>query len=272
MGGLSQWLFVLTVLLYLAGVVAYFVFFYFRQWERVSTWLARGAWAVHSLALLGRVLEVQHPPLFTGYESILFMTWVIFLNYLMLEYLFNLKVVGVFILPVLFTFLVYAAALPKGAAEPSGGPAAGLWVAVHALIALGGYAIFALAFVAALMYLLQERHLRRKDFDVVYQRLPSLETLDSLTYRLVIYGFPLLSMAIVTAAIWARTVWGVPWFQEPKAIWTLFIWAVYAAYIVARVRGGWRGRKSAYLVVAGFLAVLFNLFIVNLLLTERHLF
>ncbi len=269
MGGSGQWLFALTVLLYLAGAVAYFVHFYFRQWDRLSLWLARAAWVAHSLALLSRVAESRQPPFLTGYEAILFMAWVIFLNYLMLEYLFNLRVVGVFLLPVLFTFMVYAAALPKGA-EPDL-PAAEYWVAVHAVIALGGYAIFALAFVAALMYLLQERHLRRKDFNVVYQRLPSLETLDGLTYRLVVYGFPLLSLAIITAAIWAREVWGVPWFHEPKALWTVLIWFMYGAYIVARVRG-WGGRKAAYLVVAGFMAVLFNLFVVNLVLTQRHVF
>lgn len=271
MGGVNQGLFVLTVLLYLASAVAYFVFFYFRQMDRLSTWLARSAWTVHTLVMAGRVLETRQPPIFNSFDAILFMGWVIFLNYLLLEFFFNLRVVGVFILPVQFTFLVYAAVLPK-----AGGPGvftpADYWVAIHAAIALGGYAVFALAFVAALMYLLMERHLRRKDFDAMYRQLPSLETLDGLTFRLVVFGFPLLSLAIVTAAIWAGAVWGVPWFREPKSLWTILIWLVYAVYLLARALAGWRGRKAAYLVVAGFLGVLFNLFIVNLLLTQRHVF
>ncbi len=267
----SQWLFLLTVVLYLASAAAYFVYFYFRQGERLTGWLAWGAWLSHTGTLSATVAEVRHPPLYTAFESILFLTWVITLNYLLIEFLFRLKVVGVFLLPVVFAFLAYAAALPRPV-EPSTQPMGSQWVLLHALIALGGYGAFALAFVAAVMYLLQERQLRGKAFHTFYHRLPSLETLDGLAYRLVVYGFPLLTLAIVTGSIRARAAWQTPWFWEPKGVWSLVTWGIYAAYIILRSRGAWGGRKAAYLVVAGFAAVLVNLFVVNLVLTRYHMF
>lgn len=260
----SYALFALTVLLYLAGATAYFIFFYFRQWERASTWLVRSAFVAHSLALAALVVEVRHPPIYTAHEALLFLTWWITFNYLAMEVVFRLKVAGTFVVPVVFGMLTYAATLPRGG-EPSSVPPGGLWVVVHAVIALGGYGAFALAFVAGLMYLLQERQLRRKAFRTAYRRLPSLETLDGLAFRLVVYGLPLLALAIVTGSIWARSVWRIQWFLEPKGVWSLVTLFIYVFYVAARVRLGLGGRKAAYLAVLGFVAILFNLFFVNML-------
>lgn len=259
----SNALFALTALLYLAAATAHFIHFYFRQWERASTWLIHGAFAAHSLALVALVVAVRHPPLYNTHEALLFLTWVITFNYLLLELLFRLKVAGTFLIPIVFGLLAYAATLPRGT-EPSTVPAASLWVALHAVIALGGYGAFALAFVAGLMYLVQERQLRTKAFRTAYRRLPALETLDGLAFRLVIYGLPLLALAILSGSIWARSAWGVQWFLEPKGLWSLATLLIYVVYVTARVRLGWGGRRAAYLAVFGFAAVLFNLFVVNM--------
>lgn len=259
----SYALFVLTVLLYLAGATAYFIYFYFRQWDRASTWLVRAAFLTHSFALAALVAEVHHPPFFTAHEALLSLTWWITFNFLAIQVVFRLKVAGTFVVPVVFGLLTYAATLPRGG-EPSSVPPGGLWVMMHAVIALGGYGTLALAFVAGLMYLLQERQLRLKAFRTAYRRLPSLETLDAMAFRLVIYGLPLLALAIVTGSIWARSAWGIQWFLEPKGVWSLVTLSIYVFYVAARVRLGWGGRKAAYLAVAGFIAILLNLFLVNM--------
>lgn len=268
---MGQWLFDLTAILYLASVAGYFVYFFFRQMDAASTWVFRVAWLIHTATLVVRVMEVNHPPLYTSFEWVLFLSWILSLNYFLLETLFRLKVVGAFTLPVVFLFMAYAATLPQGL-EPSSVPRAGYWVVVHALIALGGYGTFALAAVASVMYILQEKQLRAKAFHLVYQRLPSLETLDNLAYKPVIYGFPLFSMAIVMGSIWASESWAVPWFREPKGLWSMVTWVIYAGYILGRSRGIWRGRKGAYILVFGFATVLWNLFVVNMALTRQHVF
>lgn len=255
--------FVLTVLLYLAGATAYFIYFYFRQWERASTLLARAAFVAHSITLAALVVELRHPPLYTTHEALLFLAWVITFNYLMMETLFRLKVAGTFVIPLVFGLLAYTATLlPVG--EPSSVPTASLWVVVHAVIALGGYGAFALAFVAGLMYLVQDRQLRTKAFHTAYRRLPPLETLDGMVFRLVIYGLPLLVLAIASGSFWARSTWGVRWFLEPKGIWSLITLLIYVVYVTARVKLGWVGRKTVYIAVIGFAAVLLNLFYVNM--------
>lgn len=267
----SQWLFNLTIVLYLASAVAYVWNFYFRKGERVSTVLAVATWVTHTATLLLTVAELRRPPLYTTHEAVLFLTWVIFLNYILVEFLFRLKAVGAFLVPVVFLFLVYAAALPRGV-EPGQVGAPNNWIALHAIVALAGYGAFALAFVASVMYLLQERQLRFKAFKLFYHRLPSLQTLDVMAHRLVTFGFPMLTLAIITGSAWARESWGASWFWEPKGIWSLVTWAIYALYLSARAWGGWRGRKSAYLIVAGFMAVLFNLLVVNLVISDKHVF
>lgn len=265
---ISYALFVLTVLLYLAGATAYFIYFYFRQWERAATWLARAAFIAHSLTMAGLVIELRHPPLYTTHEALLFLAWVITFNYLLMETIFRLRVAGTFVIPIVFALLAYVATMsPMG--EPSSVPTASLWVVMHAVIALGGYGAFALAFVTGLMYLVQERQLRTKAFRTAYHRLPSLETLDGMAFRLVIFGLPLLALAIVSGSLWARTTWGVRWFLEPKGIWSLVTLLIYTYYVTARVRLGWGGRKAAYLAVVGFAAVLLNLFFVNMV-SQMH--
>lgn len=264
----SEGLFFVSILLYLGAAAAYFVHFYLRQWGGVATWLAVLAWATHAGTLIAAVVAVHHPPLQTVHEALVFLAWVIVFNYLMLEYFFRLKAAGAFLIPVVAAMLIYAGALPR-AAGPEAVPG-NLWILLHAVIALAGYGAFTLAFAVGLMYLIQERQLRAKAFRLLYHRLPSLETLDQLAFRLVVGGFPLLVLAVLTGSFWARRTWGVPWFLEPKGLWSLVTLAIYAAYIGARIHLGWRGRKAAWLAVAGFGAVLFNLLVVNLFLSQKH--
>jgi cytochrome c-type biogenesis protein CcsB len=133
-------------------------------------------------------------------------------------------------------------------------------------------ASFAIAFGVGIMYLIQERQLKRKNPGAFYRRLPNLDVLDELDYKAIALGFPLLTLAIVTGSIWANSAWGYYWGWEPKEIWSLITWLIYAAYLHARLVGGWRGRKAAYLAVIGFAIVIFTFLGVNLLLPGQHAF
>lgn len=263
-GAVREVLYLASVLLYLVAAGAYFVHFYLRQWGRASTWLMVLAWVAHTGTVVASFLGQRRPPLASVHEAVVFLAWVMALNYLLIERLFHLRVAGTFVVPAIAVLLVYAGTLPSQAGLPAG-MSGNAWVALHAVVALGGYGAFALACAAAVMYLLQERQLRAKAFRLFYHRLPSLETLDALTFRLVAFGFPLLVIAVISGSLWARRTWGAPWFADPKVPWSLLTVALYAAYIAARVHLGWRGRRSAYLAVAGFALVLWNLVVANLL-------
>jgi cytochrome c-type biogenesis protein CcsB len=140
------------------------------------------------------------------------------------------------------------------------------------VLAFTGNAVFTVAFAAGVMYLLQERMLKSKKFSALYHRLPSLETLDSINYKCLTFGFPLMTMGIISGAIWANSAWGGYWRWDPKETWALITWFLYAALLHGRLTVGWRGRRAAIFAIIGFLCVLFTFLGVNLLLTGEHSF
>ncbi|MBK5225515.1 MAG: c-type cytochrome biogenesis protein CcsB [Thermoleophilia bacterium] len=101
-------------------------------------------------------------------------------------------------------------------------------------------------------------------------RLPSLDVLDEVSYRGIAFGFPLLTIGIITGAIWADQAWGRWWGWDPKETWSLITWLFYGAYLHTRLTMGWRGRHSAIIAVIGLIVVLFTYLGVNLFLSGLH--
>jgi len=131
------------------------------------------------------------------------------------------------------------------------------WLLIHVMTAFLGYAAFAVAFAAALLYLVKDRHPQAK--------LPTLPLLDRLMYRAIMLGFLLLTFGILTGAVWAETAWGKYWSWDPKETWSLITWLIYASMLHARLLKGWQGRRIAWLALLGFLAVIFTYLGVNYL-------
>jgi cytochrome c-type biogenesis protein CcsB len=122
----------------------------------------------------------------------------------------------------------------------------------HVIVAAIAYGAFAISFAVALMYLTQLRGKR--------QGLPSLERLDDLGYRVVVIGFPFMVLTIVLGALWADIAWGTYWSWDPKETASLITALIYASYFHSRNLRGWRGKKSAILLIVGFVAVLLTFF------------
>jgi len=99
---------------------------------------------------------------------------------------------------------------------------------------------------------------------------PGLRLLDELSYKMIMVGFPMLTLGIVTGAAWANYAWGTYWSWDPKETWSLITWLIYAAFLHARFTAGWRGKRTAILSVIGFAAVLFTYIGVNFLLSGLH--
>ncbi len=102
------------------------------------------------------------------------------------------------------------------------------------------------------------------------QRLTLAETLDNLSYRVIGLGFPLLTIGIISGAVWANEAWGAPWSWDPKETWALITWLVFAAYLHARITRGWQGRRPAILATAGLGVVWVCYLGVNLLGKGLH--
>src|SRR5205085_2511226 len=127
-----------------------------------------------------------------------------------------------------------------------------------------------LAFCAALVYLMQERRLKRKRLDGIFHRLLPLEQADLIANRLVGIGFALLTLGLLMGIRFAAQDWTGAWWLDPKVLSSVFTWAIYGAYLYTRSIAGWRGRRTMLMLVAGFAAVLIGYLGVNLSGAGRH--
>jgi cytochrome c-type biogenesis protein CcsB len=143
------------------------------------------------------------------------------------------------------------------------------WLVIHVSAAIICGAAFTMAGLLALLYLVRERADRRGGPRWAFH-LPAAEKLDTLSYRIIAFTMPLWTFAIVAGAIWAEAAWGRYWGWDPKETWALITWLVFAGYLHARATAGWRGRRAAWLAVAGFVTFVFNYFVVNLIFSGLH--
>ena len=199
----------------------------------------------HTLFIIYQVVDLSHVPMTDLREALGFFSWSIVLIYLVLEYRLKIRVMGAFIVPIAFLSMMLSLTFPVSV-KPLPAYFSSAWLGIHTTLAFLGDAAFAVAFGVGIMYIIQERQLKHKSPGSFYRRLPSLEVLDELEYKAIALGFPLLTLAMVSGAIWAESAWGYFWGWEPKEIWSMITWLVYAAYLHARLVSGWRGRKAAW--------------------------
>jgi len=151
------------------------------------------------------------------------------------------------------------------------------WLPIHVSVVSLGSGVFMVAGIASILFLLRTSRLGEPDDDRpqgalarMVQRLPDAQTLDRVAYRTTIFAFPVFGFGVIFGAIWAEEAWGRYWGWDPKETVSFIAWVTYAAYLHARSTAGWRDRKAAWINVAGFVAMVFNLFFVNLVTVGLH--
>ena len=148
------------------------------------------------------------------------------------------------------------------------------WLPIHVSVVSLGSGVFLVAGIASILFLLRTSHLGEPDAQGalarVVQRLPDAQTLDRVAYRTTIFAFPVFGFGVIFGAIWAEEAWGRYWGWDPKETVSFVAWVIYAAYLHARSTAGWRDRKAAWINVAGFVAIVFNLFFINLVTVGLH--
>jgi cytochrome c-type biogenesis protein CcsB len=234
--------------------------------HRLSVLAALAGWAVHTVALILRALELGAPPLGSLPDAISVAVWVIVLLEVVLEHRTGVRVLGAFVLPVAVMLSLKATGTRPGALAPA---LASAWIWIHIALAMVGIAAFVFNFAGALMYLLQERQLKTKRPGAFYYRLPSLQTLDRLTFRTLALGFPFLTTGLVLGALWARVAWGSAFTFDPLAFFSSLAWLIYAGTLAGRAIAGWHGRRAAYFAIVGFVALALTLG-AGLFLPGRH--
>lgn len=204
-------------------------------------------------AIATRWRAAGHFPLSNMYEySMMFVFWLSLLQ-LAFEKLYRVRQLGAIVMSIAAAMTVYIWMLPSHLREVNPLiPAlqSNNLMAVHVGTASLAYATFAVAFAGAVLFLIAEN---RK-----IHWLPSAEMLDDISFRAITIGFPLFTLSIILGSVWAHEAWGVYWSWDPKETAALFTWLVYAVYLHTRTLRGWRGRRSAYVLLFGFAATIFT--------------
>jgi cytochrome c-type biogenesis protein CcsB len=209
----------------------------------------------HISAIVLRAVESRYIPLTQRYEAFSFFAALAALGFLIAYAKYRIAPLSVFAFPVIFVMMFIA----NLSYDPSASIPPVLrsnWIYIHTPLVFSGYAALFIAFGAAIMYLLQEHELKSKQPAMFYHRLPSLEVCDDLAYKSLAIGFPLITLGIISGALWAQAAWGTIWGGDPKVLLSFFTWFIYLALIHYRLIGGWRGKKAAYLSIVGFIGVL----------------
>ena len=243
----------LTLGLYFVGILLSLVYLLRRSdvLARVAFAVTCIGFAIHTGALAVQVFSGEEGVTF--HKALSFFSWSLVLVFLLVAFRQRFYVLGAFMLPIAFLSLVSTAILPSE--TPAFQPMfRAMWI--HVTLSMLGTVGFAVAFVAGVMYLMQDRLLKSKQFNVLYFKLPPLDFLDMLNQRSILLGFPFLTLGILTGAMSAQMTLGsyVSWNSEQ--IWALVTWVFYFVVLMGRVTVGWRAKKAAYLTIVGFAGVL----------------
>ncbi len=256
--------------LYAVALIVYLVY-QFRTREK----LAWAGWIIgllgllsHTAALIHRTLVSGHAPFTNMYESLSFLAWACLAAFLIVDRVFKIPRAGfLFLIVVLALMLLANSPLMPKEITPLVPALQSYWLWLHVSITLLGEAFFAVAFITSLMYLAAAA----RDKKGVKPGGPPSEKLDQISYRCVAVGFPLFTLGgLVLGMVWAYKAWGTYWSWDPKEVWSLITWFVFALYLHTRVVMGWKGKRSALIAIIGFLAALFTYFGVNYLLSGLH--
>jgi len=238
---------------------------------RLATIVTVVGFAVQTIAIVLRWMEsyslgIGHAPFSNLYESLIFFAWTVILLYLIMEWRTKNRTLGAFVTPLAFLALAYASFSPnvRSHIQPLIPALKSNWLISHVITCFFGYAAFGLSFGISIMYLLKLLDKDNRE-NLFLKLIPGKGVLDELNYQMVVIGFLMLTLGIITGSVWAHSAWGSYWSWDPKETWSLITWLIYASVLHSRTVRGWKGKKIAILCFIGFSCVLFTYFGVNYL-------
>jgi len=264
-------LFLVTFIFYILAAFFYFSYFFSKRDNLAKTGFGTAflGLLLHTAALILRTVESGHAPFTNMYESLSFLAWSAILAYVIIEWKFRIRKAGPYFMLIVIGLMALASSplMPKET-SPLVPALQSYWLWLHVSVTLLGEAFFAVAFITSIMYLVADS--REKKGKAKKSGISS-EKLDTISYRCIAIGFPLFTLGgLVFGMIWAYFAWGRYWSWDPKEVWSLITWFFFALYLHTRIVMGWKGRRSAYIAIIGFLAALFTYFGVNYLLAGLH--
>ncbi len=261
----------LTILFYAASTAAYTVFLVRqkKQYYRCGMALLAAGFAVHLVLIMIGTVNTGHLPVNTLRDTLSFGALAVAGVFLLFQYRYRLKVLGVFAAPLAAVTMICVALMPA-ADTPAEPILKSMWLVAHVTLIFMGEASLALACGLGILYLVQEQAIKSKRPGFFFRRLPSLDLLDTAGQTCILAGFILMTLGLATGLVYAKAIWGRFWSWDPKEVWSGITWLFYAALLHERLTVGWRGRRSAIMAIVGFGVILFTFLGVNFLLEGHH--
>ena len=227
--------------------------------------------------LVARGLAAGRVPWGNMYEFVIAICLVGVIAWIAVAFRKPVRHLGVFVTLVVVLLLGFAAVRLYTQAGPLVPALNSYWLKIHVTTAILATGVLLTGFVAAALYLIRDRYdavTSAGDFPrfpaTLGARLPAAETLERIAFRLHALAFPVWTFAIIAGAIWAEEAWTRYWGWDPKETWAFISWVVYAAYLHARATAGWKRSTAAWIAIAGWITMLINLFVVNLVIEGLH--
>jgi len=283
---LDESLIAVALAAYTLGALALLVYFFSRaDWLRdVGIPLAMLGCLAQFAQLIVRYESTHVWPLLNLYGSLSLFAAMSVAIYIGFAFRYRLWFAGGFVLALAAIFLAYGVTWNEGTLPPVPSLQS-YWAKIHVPIVVSSYAAFLVAFVFSSLYLVKYYATARATVTatagaegagggspvvVWLNALPSLAQLDVIVYRAVAIGLPLISIGIITGAMWAKEAWGAYWQWDPKETAALFSWIIYLAYMHLHTRHAWRGLRTNWVSVIGFLSIIFCYLGVNIWISGLH--
>ena len=233
---------------------------------RLGLLLTGIAVAVHLVALVARGMSADpnRVPWGNMYEFTLAGTFVVAAGFLVLSRRYALDWLGPVVVTFVLALLMVAVVWLYDPTGPLPEALNSYWLVIHVVSAITATGAFTLGGMTSATYLLKRRRGPDAPQTGLWARVPSLEKLDLMSYRIHAFAFPVWTFAVlITGPIWAHQAWSSYWNWDPKEVWAFITWVVYAAYLHARTTAGWRGRNAAILALVGTATLWFNFIGIN---------
>ena len=270
------------------GIIAFYILLFCLPFSLISTFKNKSSDLVKifvvvaniliALQLISRWIISSHFPISNLFESLCFLSWGLTFAQLLLEREYQTPIISTLSIPIILITLGFACFfLPEDLRSSSNLVPAlrSSWLVMHVSVVMLSYASLIIGSCLSASVLLIDNNqalqirsnsvgiggykianLATKNEVLKPYKFSHLEKLDTLSYRSILVGFVLLTLGLVSGAVWANEAWGTWWSWDPKETWAFISWLFYAAYLHMRISKGWQGRKPALLATSGFFIVL----------------
>ena len=226
---------------------------------------------IHFSYLILRSIAFDHPPITNVFEIFTILAFSISFSYFLLELITDIRGTGPFIIIFSILFQVISTIYIQDLIQVKEVLRNHL-LGIHVFSALLGYSAITISAVYGLLYLILYKEIKLNKFGLVFNRLPSLEVLETLSFYSAVIGFVLLTIAIIIGIIWLPKAFPKFSYADPKLIGTFMVWILYGIGILTKIFGKWQGKKVIILSVIGFVIAIMSTILTNFLAKSFHSF